>query len=75
MAMKLKSAVDEHAPFLLMGILCWLCGAVFIGIAAAWLVNATVGLVAAGLVTALVLAVFWRLGSLTTIRFNDGGKQ
>lgn len=72
--MKLKSAFEEHAPFLLMGILCWLCGAVLVGAAAAWLVNATVGLVAAGLVTALVLAIFWRLGSLSSIRFNDGGK-
>ncbi len=75
MAMKLKSSLGEHAPFLFMGVLCWLCGAVLVGVAAAWLVNATAGLVAAGLVTALVLAVFWRLGSLATIRFNDGGKQ
>jgi hypothetical protein len=73
--MKLKSAFEEHAPLLFVGILCWLCGAVLIGVAAAWLVNATAGVFAAGLLTLLILIVFWRMGSLATIRTNEGGKQ
>ena len=73
--MNLKSAFEEHAPFLFMGLVCWLCGAVLVGLAGAWLVNSTAGFFAAGLVTVLVLIVFWRLGSLSSIRFNDGGKQ
>ena len=72
--MKLKSSFQEHAPFLFMGLVCWLCGAVLVGVAAAWLVSATAGIAAAGLVTALVLILSWRLSSLATIRFDDGGK-
>jgi hypothetical protein len=73
--MKLTASLSDRAPFLLMGVLCWLCGAVFVGLGAALLVNTLVGFAAAVAVTTGVLALFWRLGDAVHIRTDIGGRK
>ena len=53
----------DRAPFMLMGILCWLCGAVVIGVATQLLFGWIEAVIAAAVVTAIVLALFWSLSS------------
>lgn len=58
----------DRAPFLLMGVLCWLCGAVVVGVAAQLIFGWVEAVIAAGVVTALVLAVFWSISSAAAPR-------
>jgi uncharacterized membrane protein YhaH (DUF805 family) len=53
----------ERAPFLFMGVLCWLCGAVVVGVVTQFVFGWVSAAVAVVVVTAVVLAVFWSLGS------------
>jgi len=56
-----KPSAAERAPFLLMGVLCWLCGAVVVGVVAQLVFGWISAAVAVAVVTAVVLAVFWSL--------------
>lgn len=58
-----KASLSERSPFLVMGVLCWLCGAVVVGVAAKLLFGWIPAVVAVAIVTAVVLAVFWSLSS------------
>lgn len=64
----------ERTPFLFMGILCWLCGAVVVGIGARVVLGTGAAVIAVGLVTVLVLAVFWKLGDAGLSVGKTGGK-
>jgi hypothetical protein len=46
-----------------MGVLCWFCGAVVVGIATQLIFGWTEALIAVAVVSALVLSVFWSLSS------------
>jgi len=62
--MKVTSpSVGDRAPFLFMGVLCWLCGAVVVGVATQLVFGWIEALVAVAVLTAFVLAVFWSLNS------------
>ena len=58
-----RPSVRERAPFLFMGVLCWLCGAVVLGIAAQFVFGWVSAAVTVAVVTAVVLFVFWSLSS------------
>lgn len=53
----------ERVPFLFMGVLCWLCGAVVLGVAAKLLLGWVPAAVAVAILTAVVLAGFWSLSN------------
>ena len=69
--MRFKS-LEDHGPFLLIGGICWLCAAVIVGIGVTAFISLTAGLVAVTVSTLLVLILFWKLGSATTIRIENG---
>jgi uncharacterized membrane protein YhaH (DUF805 family) len=56
-------SVTERAPFLFMGVLCWLCGAVVVGLAIRLVAGWASAAVAVTILTLFVLAVFWSLSS------------
>lgn len=58
-----KPGIGDRAPFLFMGVLCWLCGAVVIGVATQLVFGWVEALIAVAVTSALVLAVFWSLSS------------
>ena len=58
-----KPSVIEGAPFLFMGVLCWLCGAVVVGLAAQLLFGWVSAAIAVVVLTAVVLAAFWSLSN------------
>jgi Flp pilus assembly protein TadB len=58
-----KPNAGDRAPFLFMGVLCWLCGAVVVGVATQLVFGWVEALVAVAVLTAIVLAVFWSLSS------------
>jgi hypothetical protein len=58
-----RPSVRERAPLLFMGVLCWLCGAVVLGVAVQLVLGWVSAAVAVALVTAVVLAVSWSLSS------------
>ena len=58
-----KPSAGDRAPFLFMGVLCWLCGAIVVGVAAQLLFGWISAAVAVVLLTAVVLAVFWSLSN------------
>ena len=58
-----KPNAGERAPFLFMGVLCWLCGAVVVGVATQLVFGWVEALVAVAVLTTLVLAIFWSLSS------------
>jgi hypothetical protein len=64
----------ERTPFLFMGILCWLCGAVVVGVGAQVLAGTGAAVLAVLLVTVLVLAVFLMLGDALLSVGKTGGK-
>jgi hypothetical protein len=70
-----KVPVSDRMPYMLMGLLCWLCGAVVIGIGVQLLVGNIAALVAVAVVTLLVLCMAWRLSSLSLIHMDPGGKK
>ena len=55
--------MTDRAPFLFLGVLCWLCGAVVVGVATQLVFGWVEALVAVGMLTAFVLTVFWSLSS------------
>ena len=58
----------DRVPFLFMGVLCWMCGAVVVGVATQLLFGWVEAAVAVAVVTALVLAIFWSLSSSASTR-------
>ena len=60
---EIKPSARERAPFLFMGVLCWLCGAVVVGIATQFVFGRVSAAVAVAVVTVVVLGVFWSLSS------------
>ncbi len=58
-----KPSVGDRAPFLFMGVLCWLCGAVVVGVATQLIFGWVEALIAVAMTTAAVLAVSWSLSS------------
>jgi len=58
-----RPSIGDRAPFLFMGVLCWLCGAVVVGIVAQLVFGWVEALVAVAVLTAFVLAIFWSLSS------------
>jgi hypothetical protein len=63
-----KESLGDRGPFLFMGVLCWLCGAVVVGIATQLVFGWVEALVAVAVVTAFVLAIFWSLSSSVSIK-------
>lgn len=57
----IRPSVTERAPFLFMGVLCWLCGAVVVGVATQFVFGWVSAAVAVAVLTAVVLVVFWSL--------------
>lgn len=68
-----RSSLGENAPFLFMGVLCWLCGAVVLGVAALLLSGWIAAAVAATAFAAVVLAVFWNLAEAAKGADSKGG--
>ena len=62
-----KPSLGDRGPFLIMGVLCWLCGAVVVGVAAKLLFGWVPAAVAVIVVSAFVLSVFWSLSSSATV--------
>lgn len=60
--MKLIQKSTDRAPLMLAGILCWLCGAVLIGVLVQALAGWTLAAIAVIVTSALVLAIAWKLG-------------
>lgn len=58
-----RPSAGERAPFLFMGILCWLCGAVVVAVVTKFLLGWVPAAVAVVVLTAVVLAVSWSLSS------------
>ncbi|HLF76673.1 MAG TPA: hypothetical protein VJB57_04215 [Dehalococcoidia bacterium] len=58
-----RPTIGDRAPFLFMGVLCWLCGAVVVGVATQLIFGWVEAIVAVAVTTAFVLAVFWSLSS------------
>ena len=58
-----RPSITERTPFLFMGVLCWLCGAVVVGVATQFVFGWVSAAVAVAVLTAVVLAVFWSLSS------------
>ena len=58
-----RPSMGDRAPFLFMGVLCWLCGAVVVGVATQLVFGWVEAIVAVAVLTAFVLAVFWSLSS------------
>ena len=71
-----KPSVGDRAPFLFMGVLCWLCGAVVVGVATQFIFGWVEALIAVAVTTAFVLAVFWSVSSsVPSGRTGDTGKR
>ena len=58
-----RPSVTDRAPFLFMGVLCWLCGAVVVGVASQLIFGWLSATIAVLILTAIVLAVFWSLSN------------
>ncbi len=58
-----KPSLGDRVPFLVMGVLCWLCAAVVVGVAARLIFGWLEALIAVAVVTTFVLAIFWSLSS------------
>ena len=69
-----KPSAGDRAPFLIMGVLCWLCGAVVVGVATQLVFGWVEALVAVAVISAFILAVFWSLSSSASTRWA-GGKR
>ena len=73
--MRIRPSMEEKAPFLFMGVLCWLCGAVVLGMAALLLFGWIGAAVAATAFAVLVLTVFWSLGNAAEGVESEGEKR
>ena len=65
-----KPSVGDRAPFLLMGVLCWFCGAVVVGVAVQLIFGWVEAAVAVVVTSVLVLSVFWSLSASMPSRGN-----
>ena len=74
--MKLIQRSPDRTSLVVAGVVCWLCGAVLVGVLVHALAGWTLAGVAVVLTGALVLAIAWKLGgsmdSVETTR-RDGG--
>jgi len=71
-----KPSIGDRAPFLFMGVLCWLCGAVVIGVGAQLIFGWVEALVAVAVTSAAALAIFWSLSSsVPTVGTGDTGSD
>ena len=70
-----KPSIGDRAPFLVMGVLCWLCGAVVVGVATQLVLGWVEALVAMAVVSAFILAIFWSLSSSSSTRWTGGRRS
>jgi hypothetical protein len=61
--MKQQPSLGDRGPFLIVGVLCWLCGAVVVGVGTQLLFGWITAVVAVVVVSAFVLGVVWSLSS------------